>query len=161
MATSSHGTLHTRKGAGLVHEVFTQDLLDALRGSAGIGHNRYPTTGSSSDLENAQPIVFKLKDEEAALAANGDLVNFERVRHRLQAQGIDLLGNADTETMAQMIALEDPSGPGTSRQRSDALRRSSSAGTPWSCSPGTRSSPSATRSGCGRWSSARSMAGWP
>jgi amidophosphoribosyltransferase len=105
MATSSHGVMHTRKGIGLVHEVFTQDLLDALRGPAGIGHNRYPTTGTT-DLENAQPIVFKLRDDEAALAANGDLVNFERIRRRLQAQGIDLLGNADTETMAQTIALE-------------------------------------------------------
>ncbi len=105
MATSSHGILHHRKGNGLVHEVFTQDILDSLRGSAGIGHNRYPTTGTT-DLENAQPIVFKLKTDEAALAANGDLVNFERVRHRLQAQGVDLLGNADTETMAQMIAVE-------------------------------------------------------
>ncbi len=105
MATSSHGTLHHQKGRGLVHEVFSQESLDALRGSAGIGHNRYPTTGTT-DLENAQPIVFKLRHEEAALAANGDLVNFERVRRRLQAQGVDLLGNADTETMAQMIALE-------------------------------------------------------
>jgi amidophosphoribosyltransferase len=122
MATASHGTLHVRKGAGLVHEVFTQDLLDALRGSAGIGHNRYPTTGSSTDLENAQPIVFKLKEEEAALAANGDLVNFERVRHRLQAQGIDLLGNADTETMAQMIALEFS----RTRDIEAAIRRASS-----------------------------------
>ena len=57
MATSSHGVLYLRKGAGLVHEVFSQDLLDSLRGTAGIGHNRYPTTGSS-DIENVQPIVF-------------------------------------------------------------------------------------------------------
>ncbi len=120
MATSSHGTLHHRKGQGLVHEVFSQESLDALRGSAGIGHNRYPTTGTT-DLENAQPIVFKLRHEEAALAANGDLVNFERVRHRLQAQGVDLLGNADTETMAQMIALEF----GRTRDLEAAIRRAS------------------------------------
>jgi amidophosphoribosyltransferase len=120
MATSSHGVLYHRKGNGLVHEVFTQDLLDSLRGSTGIGHNRYPTTGSS-DVENAQPIVFKLKDEEAALAANGDLVNFERVRRRLQAQGVDLLGNADTETMAQTIALEY----GRTRDIEAAIRRAS------------------------------------
>jgi len=118
MATSSHGTLHHRKGNGLVHEVFTQEILDSLRGTAGIGHNRYPTTGTT-DLENAQPIVFKLKAEEAALAANGDLVNFDRVRHRLQAQGVDLLGNADTETMAQMIALEF----GRTRDLEAAIRR--------------------------------------
>ncbi|MCI4365086.1 MAG: amidophosphoribosyltransferase [Thermoplasmata archaeon] len=120
MATSSHGVLHHRKGNGLVHDVFTQDLLDALRGSTGIGHNRYPTTGSS-DVENAQPIVFKLGSEEAALAANGDLVNFERVRRRLQAQGVDLLGNADTETMAQTIALEF----GRTRDVEAAIRRAS------------------------------------
>ncbi len=121
MATASHGTLHHRKGNGLVHEVFSQDILDSLRGTAGIGHNRYPTTGST-DLENAQPIVFKLKHEEAALAANGDLVNFERVRHRLQAQGVDLLGNADTETMAQMIAVEY----GRTRDLEAAIRRAAS-----------------------------------
>jgi amidophosphoribosyltransferase len=105
IATTSHGVLHHRKGMGLVHEIFTQEMLDALRGTNGIGHVRYPTTGST-DLENAQPIVFKLRDEDAALGANGDLVNYERIRRRIQVQGVELLGNADTETMAQLIALE-------------------------------------------------------
>ncbi len=105
IATTSHGTLHHRKGMGLVHEIFTQEMLDALRGSSGIGHVRYPTTGDS-DLENAQPIVFKLREEDAALGANGDLVNYERIRRRIQTQGIELLGNADTESMAQAIAIE-------------------------------------------------------
>ncbi len=105
IATTSHGVLHHRKGMGLVHEIFTQEMLDALRGTGGIGHVRYPTTGST-DLENAQPIVFKIRDEDAALAANGDLVNYERIRRRIQTQGVELLGNADTETMAQAIALE-------------------------------------------------------
>jgi amidophosphoribosyltransferase len=105
IATTSHGTLHHRKGMGLVHEIFTQEMLDALRGSTGIGHVRYPTTGAT-DLENAQPIVFKLRGDDAALGANGDLVNYERIRRRIQAQGIELLGNADTESMAQAIAIE-------------------------------------------------------
>ena len=105
IATSSHGTLYHRKGMGLVHEIFGQELLDTLRGPVGIGHVRYSTTGSS-DLENAQPIVVKVRDQDAAIAHNGDIVNFERVRRRLKAQGVELLGNADTETMAQLIALE-------------------------------------------------------
>ncbi|HTT73379.1 MAG TPA: amidophosphoribosyltransferase [Thermoplasmata archaeon] len=105
IATTSHGTFHQKKGMGLVHEIFGQELLDSLRGSTGIGHVRYPTTGST-DLENAQPITFKLRNDDAALAANGDLVNFDRLRRHLQAQGIELLGNADTETIAQAIALE-------------------------------------------------------
>jgi amidophosphoribosyltransferase len=105
IATSSHGTLYHRKGMGLVHEIFGQELLDTLRGPVGIGHVRYSTTGSS-DLENAQPLVVKVRDHDAAIAHNGDIVNFERIRHRLKAQGVELLGNADTETMAQLIALE-------------------------------------------------------
>ncbi|EQD73863.1 amidophosphoribosyltransferase, partial [mine drainage metagenome] len=46
IATSSHGSLHHRKGMGLVHEVFSQELIDSLRGSVGIGHVRYSTTGT-------------------------------------------------------------------------------------------------------------------
>ncbi len=118
IATTSHGTLYHRKGMGLVHEIFTQEMLDALRGPTGIGHVRYPTTGDS-DLENAQPIVFKLRDEDAALGANGDLVNYERIRRRIQGQGIELLGNADTESMAQAIALEH----GHTRDLDAAIRR--------------------------------------
>ena len=119
IATSSHGTLHTRKGMGLVHDIFSRDLLDSLRGTVGIGHVRYSTTGRS-DLENAQPLVIKLRDEDAALAHNGDLVNFERIRKRLQAQGVEFLGSADSETMAQMIATEY----GRTRDLEAAIRRS-------------------------------------
>src|SRR6202167_3599387 len=66
IATSSHGMLHHRKGMGLVHDIFSTEILDSLRGSVGIGHVRYSTTGTS-DLENAQPLVMKLRDEEGAL----------------------------------------------------------------------------------------------
>jgi amidophosphoribosyltransferase len=120
IATSSHGILHHRKGMGLVHEIFTQEAIESLRGSVGIGHVRYSTTGRS-DLENAQPLVVKLRDEDAALAHNGDLVNFERVRRRLQAQGVEFLGSADSETIAQMIALEY----GRTRDLEAAIRRAS------------------------------------
>ncbi len=118
IATNSHGTLYHRKGMGLVHEIFGQELLDTLRGPVGIGHVRYSTTGSS-DLENAQPIVLKVRDQDAAIAHNGDIVNFERVRRRLEAQGVELLGNADTETMGQLIALEY----GRTRELDAAIRR--------------------------------------
>ncbi len=117
IATTSHGTLYHRKGMGLVHEIFGQELLDTLRGPVGIAHVRYSTTGSS-DLENAQPIVVKVRDQDAAIAHNGNIVNFERVRRRLKAQGIELLGNADTETIAQLIALEY----GRTRELDGAIR---------------------------------------
>jgi amidophosphoribosyltransferase len=118
IATASHGILHHRKGMGLVHDIFTQEAIESLRGSVGIGHVRYSTTGRS-DLENAQPLVVKLGEEDAALAHNGDLVNFDRVRRRLQAQGVEFLGSADSEIIAQMIALEF----GRTRDLDAAIRR--------------------------------------
>ncbi len=118
IATTSHGTLYQRKGMGLVHEIFGQELIDALRGPVGIGHVRYSTTGSS-DLENAQPIVVKIRDQDGAIAHNGDIVNFEAVRRRLEHRGVELLGNADTETVAQAIALEY----GRTRDVDAAIRR--------------------------------------
>jgi len=121
IATTSHGSLFHRKGMGLVHEIFGQEMLDTLRGPVGIGHVRYSTTGSS-DLENAQPIVVKVRNEDAAIAHNGDIVNFERIRHRIQSQGVELLGNADTETMAQTIVLE----LGRTRDMEAAIRRACS-----------------------------------
>ncbi len=118
IATSSHGVLHHRKGMGLVHDIFTREVLESLRGSSGIGHVRYSTTGTS-DLENAQPLVVKMRDEDGALAHNGDLVNFERTRRRLKAQGVEFLGSADSETMAQLIAVEY----GRTRDLEAAIRR--------------------------------------
>ena len=118
IATSSHGVLYHQKGMGLVHEVFTREVLESLRGSVGIGHVRYSTTGSTG-IENAQPIVLKLQDADAALAHNGDIVNYDRVRRRLQAQGVEFLGSADSETMAQMIAVEY----GRTRDVDTAIRR--------------------------------------
>ncbi len=118
IATSSHGMLYHRKGMGLVHDIFGQELLDTLRGPVGIGHVRYSTAGSS-DLENAQPIVVRVRDHDAAIAHNGNIVNYERIGHRLQAHGIELLGNADTEIMAQLIALEY----GRTRELDGAIRR--------------------------------------
>jgi amidophosphoribosyltransferase len=118
IATTNHGVLYQHKGMGLVHENFGQEILDSLRGPVGIGHVRYSTTGSS-DLENAQPILVKIRDEDGAIAHNGDIVNFDRIRRRLQAQNVELLGNADTETMAQAIALEY----GHTRDLEAAIRR--------------------------------------
>ncbi len=119
IATSSHGVVHHRKGLGLVHEIFSREVVESLRGSVGIGHVRYPTTGSSNDIEDAQPLVVKLRDEDGALAHNGELVNFERIRRRLQAQGVEFLGSADSETIAQMVSLEF----GRTRDLESAIRR--------------------------------------
>jgi amidophosphoribosyltransferase len=54
IATSNEGELYTRKGAGLVRDVFQQHHMLELKGQLGIGHVRYPTAGCDSASE-AQP----------------------------------------------------------------------------------------------------------
>src|SRR5580658_8606836 len=46
--TAFEGRLCSRKGAGLVRDVFEQQHMVELAGNAGIGHVRYPTAGCDS-----------------------------------------------------------------------------------------------------------------
>src|SRR6184192_4972241 len=78
--------LKSKRGMGLVHEVFTKEDLVELRGNSGIGHVRYSTTGSSV-LDNAQPIVAKTSYGEIALAHNGDIANANEIREELSKKG--------------------------------------------------------------------------
>ncbi len=52
-------TVSTRKGMGLVPDVFRNGEIEDLKGNMGIGHVRYSTTGSSM-LRNAQPFLCRL-----------------------------------------------------------------------------------------------------
>src|SRR3569832_664116 len=47
-------TFYQEKGTGLVADIFSEDRLKRLKGSAAIGHNRYSTTGDSKQ-KNKQP----------------------------------------------------------------------------------------------------------
>ena len=46
--------LLSHRGMGLVADIFHEDIIRKLEGSAAIGHNRYSTSGSTL-LKNAQP----------------------------------------------------------------------------------------------------------
>ena len=39
---------------GLVNEVFTHDILEPMKGDIGVGHVRYSTAGSSTDVYKRQ-----------------------------------------------------------------------------------------------------------
>src|SRR3989442_15378095 len=55
--SSSDGTqVHTHKSMGYVADVFSQEVLNKLKGTNAIGHTRYSTAGDSNE-GNAQPIV--------------------------------------------------------------------------------------------------------
>src|SRR5271170_4381551 len=104
IVTSDGMALHMHKAMGLVADIFVEDVLAKLRGTLAIGHTRYSTAGDSA-LLNAQPIRVQSNKGMLALAHNGNLVNAQEIRHRLEGQGSIFQTNSDTEVIVHLIAL--------------------------------------------------------
>jgi amidophosphoribosyltransferase len=95
----------THRGMGLVFEVFDDAQISLLRGSVGIGHVRYPTTGGAC-LENCQPFLVKYKEGAVAVAHNGNLVNSAKLREQLEQSGDIFHSTSDTEVIAHLLVRE-------------------------------------------------------
>jgi len=104
IVTSDGMTLHAHKAMGLVADIFREEELLKLRGTLAIGHTRYSTAGDSA-LLNAQPILVQSNKGMVAVAHNGNLVNAQEIRGRLEAQGSIFQTNSDTEVIVHLIAL--------------------------------------------------------
>jgi amidophosphoribosyltransferase len=101
---SSNGELLiSHRGLGLVADVFSHDVIQQLRGSSAIGHNRYSTTGETL-LKNTQPFVFEFGAGGLAIAHNGNLVNAAELREMLEARGSIFQSSVDTEVIVHLIA---------------------------------------------------------
>lgn len=91
------------RGMGLVKEVFDKEKMASLEGNMSIGHVRYSTSGDSR-LANAQPLIFKYRDGDLAIATNGNIVNAPQIRHELEQSGSIFQTTSDTEVVAHLIA---------------------------------------------------------
>ncbi|MGB4586003.1 MAG: amidophosphoribosyltransferase [Rectinemataceae bacterium] len=98
--------INTKKGIGLVSQVFSEADIESLSGSLAIGHNRYSTTGSSN-VRNAQPFLIDSRHGPVALAHNGNIVNAGEIRKRLLDKGVGLTSASDTELMIMDLAGSD------------------------------------------------------
>jgi amidophosphoribosyltransferase len=103
ICTSDKERFNYHRGMGLVKEVFERDRLEALTGDRAIGHVRYSTSGASQ-LANAQPLVFKYRGGDLAVATNGNLVNEPAIRKELEDSGSIFQTSSDTEVIAHLIA---------------------------------------------------------
>ncbi len=95
--------LRRHVGMGLVADVFQPRDVSALAGRHAIGHVRYGTAGWSS-LENAQPLVVTHRRGPLAVAHNGNLVNEQLLRRRLESEGSIFRTTVDTEVFLHLMA---------------------------------------------------------
>ena len=103
VVSSDDGTLHAVRKMGLVGDIFDRRKLKLLPGSIAIGHVRYTTAGGSLP-KNVQPLTAESRHGAVAIAHNGNLVNAEKIRDRLEDEGAIFTSNSDTEVFLQLLA---------------------------------------------------------
>jgi amidophosphoribosyltransferase len=109
------GRFHTKKGNGLVRDIFTAEHAKRLRGHIGIGHTRYPTIGGGRG-EDAQP--FQVNSPFGIIMAhNGNVVNYTELKTLLFEKYHRLLNSDnDVESILNVFAQE------LARQKTRELR---------------------------------------
>src|ERR1043166_4669418 len=103
IVASNGEALISHRGMGHVAEIFDQGVLGRLEGRLAIGHNRYSTSGSTV-LKNCQPFVVEWAPGALAIAHNGNLVNAEELREKLETRGSIFQSNVDSEVIVHLIA---------------------------------------------------------
>ena len=102
LVTGDGGRLATAKKAGkLVNLVNELEATPLPLATAAIGHTRWATHGAPNDL-NAHPHV----SASGALAVihNGIIENFATLRAELEADGVRMASETDTEVVAHLLA---------------------------------------------------------
>lgn len=106
ISTSQGHSFHMHKANGLVRDVFRTRNMRSLLGNIGIAHVRYPTAGSASNAEEAQPFYVNAPFG-LLLAHNGNLINgvelkqdmFLRDRRHVNTE-------SDSEVLLNVLAHE-------------------------------------------------------
>jgi glucosamine--fructose-6-phosphate aminotransferase (isomerizing) len=104
--------LLVHKAAGKVREL-EASLPKRLKGAPGIAHTRWATHGEPSD-GNAHPQLDA--SGLVAVVHNGIIENAAELRAKLEADGVSLASDTDTEVLAHLIARSEAS------ELSDAVR---------------------------------------
>ncbi|PIR74151.1 MAG: amidophosphoribosyltransferase [Candidatus Magasanikbacteria bacterium CG10_big_fil_rev_8_21_14_0_10_47_10] len=102
--TCENGRFHVKKGSGLVRDIFHPGNMTRLQGNWGLGHNRYSTTGDSSDIENAQP-RYANSPYGIAMVHNGNLTNYYDLKKELaEVDRYNSNTDSDIETLVSIFA---------------------------------------------------------
>jgi amidophosphoribosyltransferase len=106
IATANGSMFHMYKGNGLARDVFRTRNMRSLPGTSGIAQVRYPTAGSASNAEEAQPFYVNAPFG-LTLVHNGNLTNAELLKDemfRIDRRHINT--NSDSEVLLNVLAHE-------------------------------------------------------
>ncbi len=104
IAVNNNGFIDYFKDLGLVHEVFPKEVMDRLRGNIAIGQVRYAFSDEGKDVKNAEPLVVGYRRGALAIVHDGSIVNFSKLRDRLEDNGAIFQSDLDAEVIANLIA---------------------------------------------------------
>lgn len=85
---------------GLVRNLMAKVTDKPTGSSQALAHTRYGTVGKNT-LDSAQP--FCSKDGRLALVHNGEIVEAEKFRQELEAQGVKFSSSSDSEVVLKML----------------------------------------------------------
>ncbi|CAM2196705.1 amidophosphoribosyltransferase [Paraburkholderia sp. A1RI_3L] len=106
IATANGSTFHMHKANGMVRDVFRTRNMRSLPGTWGIGQVRYPTAGSASSEEEAQPFYVNAPFG-IILAHNGNLTNWQQLKDEMfRVDRRHINTNSDTEVLLNVLAHE-------------------------------------------------------
>ena len=106
IATGAGSSFAMWKGNGMVREIFRTRNMRNLAGNVGIAHVRYPTAGSASNAEEAQPFYVNAPFG-ITLGHNGNLTNTaELTKDMFRKDRRHINTNSDSEELLNVLAHE-------------------------------------------------------
>ena len=106
VAVCHDGIMSCYKDMGLVTEVLDEKILTLLKGEMALGHVKYGPAKES--FQNyAQPLIINYRNGSLATAFNGALINGNKLRERMEDNGVIFSTKSDCEVIAALIARHD------------------------------------------------------
>jgi len=102
VSTDGHN-FNTHRGMGLVADIFQEEDIGRLSGNSCIGHVRYSTAGDS-EIRNCQPFSYEYAHGGISMCHNGNIVNANDLRGKLEQSGSIFQTTSDTEVLIHLVA---------------------------------------------------------